>query len=185
MKKILAKFIFYRVMGWRIVGRIPTDVPQAIVAVGPHTSSWDFLIGVLSRNVLEQDISFIGKDSLFKGPFGWLFRWLGGYPVDRSRSQGMVEAVVQLFRAHPRFYLSLSPEGTRKKADRLRSGFYHMAVGAGVPIIMVGMDFKHKELRFEAPLYPTGQVEADMRIIQQFFSTVTGKIPAYGVDPPK
>ena len=128
MKKILAKFIFYRVMGWRIVGRIPTDVPQAIVAVGPHTSSWDFLIGVLSRNVLEQDISFIGKDSLFKGPFGWLFRWLGGYPVDRSRSQGMVEAVVQLFRTHPRFYLSLSPEGTRKKADRLRSGFYHMAV---------------------------------------------------------
>ena len=70
MKKFLAEFIFFRIMGWRIVGRIPTDVPQAIIAVGPHTSSWDFLIGVLSRNVLEQDISFIGKDSLFKGPFG-------------------------------------------------------------------------------------------------------------------
>jgi len=172
-------------MGWRIVGRFPVEVPQAIIVVGPHTSNWDFLIGVLSRNVLGQDISFIGKDSLFKGPFGWLFRWLGGYPVDRSQSQGIVEVVVKLFRTHPRFFLSLSPEGTRKKAERLRSGFYHMAVGAGVPIIMVGMDFKRKELRFEPPLHPTGHIEADMRIIQQFFSTVTGKIPRYGVDAPK
>ena len=184
MKRILAEFIFLRLMGWRIVGRIPREVPQAIIAVGPHTSSWDFVVGVLTRAVLVQPIGFIGKASLFRGPLGGLFRWLGGYPVDRDRSQGTVEAVVGLFSSHQRFYLALSPEGSRKRVERLRTGFYHMAVGAGVPIILSGMDFGCKELRIEPPFYPTGDVGRDMQFIQHYFSTITGKIPAMGVKAP-
>jgi 1-acyl-sn-glycerol-3-phosphate acyltransferase len=114
-----------------------------VIAVAPHTSWWDFPVGVLARSALHiEHARYLGKSQLFKPPFGWIFRKLGGTPVDRSSSHDMVEQVVKIFNAHDEFVLALAPEGTRQKVQKLRTGFYYIAKGAGVPIVPVGFDFE-------------------------------------------
>lgn len=174
--------LIFKLIGWKVEGAFPTDLKKYIIAVAPHTSNWDFVIGVMARSILRlQRARFLGKDSLFKPPFGWFFRWLGGYPVDRSGKHDMVQQVVAIFNKHEEFVLALAPEGTRKKVSKLRTGFYYIALGSGIPIIPVGFDFKKKKVIVGAPLFPKGDIEADMPQLMNFFCSVTGKNPELGL----
>jgi 1-acyl-sn-glycerol-3-phosphate acyltransferase len=171
-----------KLMGWKAVSTVPPDLKKFIMVVAPHTSSWDVYMGFAFRRVLKLNyVKFIGKQELFKPPFGFLFRWAGGVPVDRFSKNNFVDQVVDMFNKNDSFAIALSPEGTRKKVERLRTGFYHIAQKANVPIIMLALDFEHKEFRFAAPFFTTPDAEEDMKRIIHFFADVKGKIPALGI----
>jgi 1-acyl-sn-glycerol-3-phosphate acyltransferase len=181
MFRFLAKFIF-KIAGWNVEGNFPAGLKKYIIAVAPHTSNWDFPIGVLARSVLHiEKAKFLGKDSLFKPPFGWFFRWLGGYPVDRSGRHDMVQQVVNIFNKHDDFIVAMAPEGTRKKVDKLRTGFYFIAKGANIPIIPVGFDFEKKLIKVSEPFYPTNNQDQDMQSLIEFYRKIKGKNPELGI----
>jgi 1-acyl-sn-glycerol-3-phosphate acyltransferase len=169
-----------KLFGWKIVGDVP-QLAQAVLIVAPHTSSWDFPLGVLARAAINLRIRFIGKAPLFRPPFGFIFRWLGGFPVARSVSQDTVAFVVQMFRENPEFLFALSPEGTRKYTPHIRSGFYQIALQAGVPIVMVGFDFGRKEVQLRPPFMPTGDKKEDFEFILAYFRTVKAYYPEQGI----
>ena len=174
--------VVFKLMGWTTEGSFPKDLKKYIVAVAPHTSNWDFVIGIIARSILYlQRAKFLGKSQLFKPPFGWLFRWLGGYPVDRSSSHDMVHQVVSIFNSHDKFVLAIAPEGTRKKVDRLKTGFYFIAKEANVPIIPCGFDYEKKKVVVGAPLYPTENFEADMESLLNFYRKIKGENPELGI----
>ena len=138
---------FFWLFGWKIKGSFPEELKKYIIAVAPHTSNWDFPVGLAARSILRiQKARFLGKSQLFTPAYGWFFRALGGYPVERSSSHDMVDQVVTIFNSHEEFILALAPEGTRKKVEKFRTGFYYIAKKANVPIIPVGFDFANKEV---------------------------------------
>jgi len=161
-----------RMAGWHFEGSLP-DQPKFIITVAPHTSNWDFVFGVLARRAVGLDAHFLGKDTLFKPPLGWLMRWLGGTPVRRDVSQGVVEQVVKKFEAHDGFVLALAPEGTRKRVEKWRTGFYYMAHGAGIPIAPVALDYGRKRIVAGPALTPSGDLETDLRTLRDFHVSVT------------
>ncbi len=174
--------LIFRLLDWKIVGEFPGHLKKYIIAVAPHTSNWDFPLGVMARSVLHiQNARFLGKHSLFKPPFGWIFRSLGGYPVDRSGSHDVVQQAVDIFNAHENFILALAPEGTRKKVDKLRTGFYYIAKGANVPIVPVGFDFSTRRIVIGTPLTPTDNFDHDMETLLAFYRTMKGKNPELGL----
>ncbi len=174
--------LYLRLTGWTLKGSFPYHLKKCVVLVGPHTSSWDFVIGIAWRSKLRlTHAKYLGKAELFKGPFGFIFRKLGGFPVKRSENHHMVDQVADLFNKHDSFLLVLSPEGTRKKVDRLRTGFYHIAKKAGVPIVMAGLDFGNKQVSFSEPFFPTDNEAADFQHIYQFYAPIKGKKPAQGM----
>ena len=125
----LAKFIYFKILGWKLIGSFP-QLDKCVVIVVPHTSWVDFLLGLLIRKVLNEDIHFIGKKALFRPPFGWYFRWMGGAPIDRSKNMDTVSGITKIFDQNKTFRLALSPEGTRKKVAEWRTGFYFIAKSA-------------------------------------------------------
>jgi 1-acyl-sn-glycerol-3-phosphate acyltransferase len=174
--------LIFNLLGWKIVGEFPRELKKYIVAVAPHTSNWDFPLGVMARSILRiQNARFLGKDSLFRPPFGWLFRAMGGYPVDRSGSHDVVQQAVDIFNKHDAFILALAPEGTRKKVDKLRTGFYYIAKGANVPIVPVGFDFGTKSIVIGKPLMPTDNFAKDMDSLLSFYRKMKGKNPELGL----
>ncbi|MCX8490897.1 MAG: 1-acyl-sn-glycerol-3-phosphate acyltransferase [Cyclobacteriaceae bacterium] len=174
--------LIFKWMGWRTQGNMPVNINKYIVAVAPHTSNWDFVIGILVRSVLNiQRAKFIGKDSLFKPPFGWFFSALGGYPVDRSGQKDVTDQIAHIFNQHEKFILGLAPEGTRKKVDKLRTGFYYIAKKAHVPIVPIGFDFAKKIVVVAKRFYPTEDFEADMDYLTRFYSTISGRNPELGI----
>jgi 1-acyl-sn-glycerol-3-phosphate acyltransferase len=177
MSRTLCKLIL-TLLGWKTSVAFPHHVKRYVIIVAPHTSGWDFIVGVLFRKMLGlEKAKFLGKMELFKPPFGFVFRWLGGYPVDRSKSKNMVDEVVKIFDAHEEFGLALSPEGTRARVEKLKTGFYNIAKKANVPIVMVGLDFEHKELLIAEPFMPGDNQEADFEHILKFFRPIKGKYP--------
>lgn len=167
--------LYMKITGWKISGRFPYEIKKAVIIVAPHTSWRDVVIGLMARSVLHlKTARFLGKKELFDGPFGFFFRWMGGIPVDRFSKQNTVDQVVQLFNEREELLLGLSPEGTRKKVDRLRTGFYHIAKKANVPIIMAGFDFKKKEIIFTEPFYTSDDEAKDFKHIIDFFAPVQG-----------
>lgn len=172
-----SKFIFYRILGWKLVGSFPSYLKKYVVIAAPHTSWHDFYIAILARNVSGEKIHFIGKDSLFKWPFGFFFRSLGGTPVDRSSNNNLVDAIVQIFDSKEEFRLGLSPEGTRKKVNTWKTGFYFIAKGANIPIVMATLDFENKQVKISAPYYTTDNQEKDFEHIYSFYKGVKGKRP--------
>ncbi|MES2327963.1 MAG: 1-acyl-sn-glycerol-3-phosphate acyltransferase [Bacteroidota bacterium] len=174
--------LYLRLTGWTLKGSFPYHLKKCVVIVGPHTSSWDFIIGVAWRSRLRlTHAKFLGKAELFKRPFGFIFRKLGGFPVERSENHNMVDQVVNLFNSHDSFTLVLSPEGTRKKVDRLRTGFYYIAKKAGVPIVMTGLDFEKKQASFSEPFFTSDDEAADLQHIYQFYALIKGKKPEQGM----
>ncbi len=173
----LAKFIYFKILGWKLHGEF-TDLKQCVVIVVPHTSWWDFILGLLVREIVGVKINFIAKENLFKPPFGWFFRWMGGAPIDRSRSNDSVNAIAGIFASREEFRLALSPEGTRKKVSAWKTGFYYIAKAAGVPIVLVAFDFGKKEVKISGPLYPTDNMKADFNKYMEFYKGVVGKVPA-------
>ncbi|SER10354.1 1-acyl-sn-glycerol-3-phosphate acyltransferases [Hyunsoonleella jejuensis] len=182
MRQWLAKFIYFKVLGWQVDGNyktLQTDIKKAVIIAAPHTSWHDFYIGVLVRGVLGVKVNFIGKKELFVFPFGYFFRVLGGRPIDRQNNQNKVEAIAKLFAENDTFRIALAPEGTRKKVEKWRTGFYYIAKAAKVPIVMFTLDFENKRNTFSKPFYPTDDVEADFKHLKSFYKGVKGKIPKY------
>ncbi|OFW65692.1 MAG: hypothetical protein A2Z12_06795 [Actinobacteria bacterium RBG_16_68_21] len=165
-----------RVFGWRLVGEFP--YPRRFIVIGaPHTSNWDFPLGMLAARGFGLKISFIGKASLFRRPFGWFFRWFGGIPVDRSQPTGVVEQAAAAFDGGIDRILVIAPEGTRSRTDTWRSGFYHIARAAGVAIIPAAIDADRREVRVGAPIESTGDVVADMDRVRVFYEGINGIRP--------
>lgn len=179
--KSIAEFIFFKIWGWQLNGSFP-HLDKCVVIVVPHTSWVDFLLGLLVRRVIQKDINFIAKKSLFKFPFGWYFRWMGGTPIDRSKSSNAVLAIVDIFNQHQTFRLALSPEGTRKKVTQWKTGFYYIAKAAKVPIVMAAFDYGKRQIKFSEPQYPTDDIELDFKNYKIFFKGVLGKVPDYSFD---
>ncbi len=174
--------IYWKLSGWSFKGTYPTNISKCVLVVAPHTSNWDVVIGMAARAVIPiKEAYFLGKKELFDGAFGGFFRWLGGVPVDRSGSHNMVDQVVDMFNQREYFALALSPEGTRKKVDRLKTGFYHIARQAGVPMILCGLDFSNKQLVFSEPIYAGNDMQADLNKIITFFADIKGKYPDQGL----
>ncbi len=171
--------LYWRLGGWKITGSFPYEYKKMVLIVAPHTSWQDLFLGFAARQQLKiTNAKFLGKKELFVGPLGWLLHRLGGTPVDRFSKQGMVEQVAALFAANENFILAMAPEGTRKRVDKLRSGFYHIARQAQVPILPVGFDFEKKQVIIGTALFTTADEAADMKKIIAFFSVVKGKNPA-------
>jgi 1-acyl-sn-glycerol-3-phosphate acyltransferase len=156
-------------LGWRLEGGLP-DLAKFVVTAAPHSSNWDFIIGIAAVFALRLDVRFVGKAELFRGPLGPLMRWLGGLPVDRHRPEGLVEQLVELFAAREQLVLAMAPEGTRKPVERWKSGFYRIALGAGVPIVPGYFDNGRKRVGFGKPFRPTGDAEADIAELRAFYA---------------
>lgn len=174
--KLIYRFFFQVIGHWSIKGEMP-DVKKYLIVVAPHTSNWDFPIGLAVRSIKGFDAKYLGKKELFRFPFGALFRKLGGYPVDRSKHTNLVDAVVELFNQNDRFIVAIAPEGTRKYVPQWKTGFYHMAMKAGIPIVFSAIDYPTKQVIFSEPFYPTGNKDEDMKKIASFFIDKRGKYP--------
>ncbi|GAA3508189.1 1-acyl-sn-glycerol-3-phosphate acyltransferase [Aquimarina addita] len=159
------------------------DVKKCVVIAVPHTSWHDFYMGLLIRKVDNVDIGFMAKKELFKWPFGWYFKKVGGIPLDRTSGQNKVEAIAKEFEKRNILRLTLAPEGTRKKVATWKTGFYYIAKKAQVPIVMITFDFGKKQNIISKPFYPTDNAEKDLTFMYSFFKGVQGKIPAYSFDP--
>lgn len=171
----LANFLL-RVSGWRLEGS-PPDVPKYIFIAAPHTSNWDFLLLLAMTFAFRVRCVWMGKASLFRPPLGVIFTWLGGIPIDRSSHHSVVEQAVQAFQGREEMVMGIPPEGTRRKTDHWKSGFYYIALGANVPLAFVFMDYERKVTGFGSTLVPTGDVRADMVIIRDFYQDIKGKFP--------
>ena len=180
----------FHLFGWKIIGPRPT-VPKAVWIVAPHTTNWDFPIGLWIRHEMKIYIGFLAKSSLFNWYSGWLFRALGGTPVYRSKSTNLVDAVAETFGRHQVLHVSIAPEGTRGDVEKLKTGFYYMAHKANVPLILTGFDWKRRLVVLSEPLYTTGDYQRDMVAFYAFFADLpaphkiwlqnweeTGDIPA-------
>ena len=163
-----------RLLGWRIDGVIP-DLPKFVIIAAPHTSNWDFIVGIAGKLALRLRVLWLGKDSLFRFPSGVVMRALGGMPVDRSTSNAVVTNVVEEFARRDRLVVALAPEGTRKRVERWRTGFYHIAHGAAVPIVTVAINWRERALQIGAPFVTTGDVDADLAALQGRFAGVEGR----------
>lgn len=163
-----------RLFGWSVVGEAP-DLPKFVIAVAPHTSNWDFVMGASAMFALDLDLAFIGKHTLFRWPFGAMFRWMGGIPVDRSAAHGVVADSIRAFREAGERVLVIAPEGTRKRVAKFKTGFLHIARGAGVPVVLAALDYGNKCVRLGPTIEPGEDVEADRERIEAYFATVRGK----------
>ena len=167
-----------RLFGWRVDGALP-DLSKYIIIGAPHTSNWDFVLflGIIFR--LKVNVSYMGKVELFRNPFSWFFYYCGGIPVDRSKSTGLVEQTVEACEKAEHFILVIAPEGTRHGVKEWKRGFYHIAKGAGIPIVMAKVDGKHKSVHVGQVFYPTEDMEADMKAILNAFKGLVG------INPPR
>ncbi|HTS88045.1 MAG TPA: lysophospholipid acyltransferase family protein [Gemmatimonadales bacterium] len=158
-----------RLGGWRIVGELPAR-SRFVLIVAPHTSNWDFLICILAMFGLGLRLSWLGKHSLFRFPAGSLLRWLGGEPLDRRATQGTVEAAIARFRSRKQWVLGLSPEGTRGRTERWKTGFHRIAVGAGVPILPVALDYGQRTLTLRELFWPGEDGAEDIARLHHLFT---------------
>ena len=182
MLRKLFSYIF-KILGWSIEGSFYPLPPKFIVIVAPHTSNWDFPLGIMLRSITQiNQTKFLGKSQLFKFPIGYFFRVLGGYPVERTKDNNLVDSVVDIFNSKETFSISLAPEGTRSKVKRIKTGFYHIAKKASIPIILVGFDYSTKTVVIKEPFSTTNDYLADFKYIIEFFTSIKGKISELGVD---
>jgi 1-acyl-sn-glycerol-3-phosphate acyltransferase len=168
--------IILRMAGWRVDGKLP-DLPKFVLIGAPHTSNWDFVLflGVIFH--LQADVHFMGKAELFRWPFGRFFYWCGGIPVDRTKSQGLVEQMVQASKRSEKFILTIAPEGTRHGVSEWKMGFYHIARNAAIPMVMAVVDGANKVVRVGQVFHPTENMAEDLGTIKGFFTGVVGINP--------
>lgn len=165
-----------RAAGWRLDGTFP-DAAKLVIAVAPHTSNWDFLYGAAAMFALDLKATFIGKHTLFVWPLSVFLRWMGGIPVDRRAAQGVVGEAVASFRESRQLVLVIAPEGTRRKVARYKTGFLHIAHGAGVPVLLVGLDYAARCIRI-GPAFAVGEdIESERVRVEAHFARIPGKRP--------
>ena len=170
------------IFGWRIEVDAP-DLPKLVLVGAPHTSNWDFVLTLTTFFAVSVRISWMAKHTLFRWPVKGLLEWLGGVPIDRTiPDDGVVNQTVEAFNSRDKFVIAIMPEGTRTKARRWRTGFYHIAQGAKVPIVLVRFDYGRKVMGIGPTIEPSGDIAADMAQIQSVFTSVKGKNPLQGVN---
>ena len=170
-------------LGWKIVNHWPLDLEQCVMVAAPHTSNWDALYARLALKALGVNVRITIKDSYMKFPFGPFVRAMGGIGIDRTpkiagqERPSMVEVMTNLFTTHPQLVMLVTPEGTRAKQEKWKTGFYHVAVNAGVPIALAYMDYAKKEAGVGKIIYPSGDFEKDMHEIMEFYAQIQPKFP--------
>jgi 1-acyl-sn-glycerol-3-phosphate acyltransferase len=182
MKKLIYEFIFFKLMGWKITGHMDDAIKKSVLMILPHTSWHDFYIGLLARGIIGMEMHYVAKKELFQFPFKWYFRWMGGAPLDRTGNLNKVDAIVEMFNKRKVFRMAIAPEGTRKKVNELKTGFYYIALKANVPIIPVAFDYCRKEVRLGQPYYPTANIDRDLKILSKHFIGVKGRTAENGLD---
>jgi 1-acyl-sn-glycerol-3-phosphate acyltransferase len=174
MKKI-GRFLL-KIIGWKIVGELPKDKKYMII-VAPHTSNWDFVIGLFGRFEVGVKINFLAKQQLFFFPLGNFLKAVGGFAVDRSKKGNTVAQIAELYQQRDEFVIAITPEGTRGHVTRWKEGFYHIAREAGISIVMIGLDYPTKEIRIHEPLMPSDDINKDFSKYIAFFRTISGCYP--------
>ena len=176
MLYLISKLIL-KLAGWKIIGSFPKDLKKCVVVMAPHTSMWDFVWGRLAYWVFRVKVKFLIKKESFETFYGGLLRWAGGIPVDRKNSTNMVEQIARMFSQHKSFYVTITPEGTRKYNANWKKGFYYIALRAQVPIALGFLDYEKKEGGIGKIFMPTGNFEEDFKIIEDFYRGIKGKFP--------
>jgi 1-acyl-sn-glycerol-3-phosphate acyltransferase len=171
-----------KIAGWRTHGRLPAT-PKFVLVGAPHTSNWDLPYTLCIIFVLRGKIYWMGKESLFRPPFKRFFKWLGCIPIDRSRSKSVVAQTIEQFHQNEKLILTISPEGTRSRVKKWKTGFYHIANGANVPIALGFLDYQRKTGGIGPLISPTGDIDSDMKNIRAFYDGVTGKHPEKSMSP--
>jgi len=174
VKPIAVKLL--SLMGWQVVGEVPQQ-KKFILAVAPHTSNWDFVIAILVMLALSLKVTFLGKSSMFLGPFGFVLRKLGGMPIERSHRHGVVGQLVDAFKQQDSMILGLAPEGTRKKTKEWKTGFLFIAHQANIPVVPVSLDFNKKEVNFLPARMISEDITSELSLFKQQFSGVCAKNP--------
>lgn len=169
----LCRWLYTR-SGWRVAGEFP-DVPKLVAIAAPHSTNWDVVVGLLVKVGLRLDVRFIGKREAFFWPLGSLLRNFGGIAIDRSSAHGVVDSMREQFASHERFWLALAPEGTRKKVTKWKSGFWHIARAARVPILPVYFHYPEKTLGLGPLFHPSDDVEGDIARLREFYAPFQGK----------
>lgn len=172
----LLSLAFLKLAGWKVEGKLPANLQKCVFIAAPHTSNWDLPYTLMVAFVLRLNVYWMGKDTLFNFPFGPIMRWLGGIAVNRRESTNLVAASADAIRvATGPLHLIVPPEGTRSKTRYWKTGFYYIAVTAGVPIIMAYMDYAQKRSGLGPLLQPSGDIEADMVTVKAFYAPFKGK----------
>ena len=183
--KVLARFVFW-ITGWKVSGQWPEGVKKAVLIAIPHTSNWDLLYARSAFYLMGVPVRFTIKKEVMVGPLGWLIKALGGISIDRSRMPGKrkqtyTQAMIQMLREREDLVIMVTPEGTRSYAPRWKSGFYHIAQGAGVPVVIGFLDYKRKLAGIGPVIVPDGNMEAQIEEMKAFGRTITGKYPEQGI----
>ena len=173
--------LLLRLGGWRTVC-VPSPGPKSVVVVYPHTSNWDFIIGMLWRTKHQVTLHWAGKDTLFRGPFRRLFIRLGGVPINRRERTGMIAQLVAIYTARATFHLCITPEGTRSRTDHWKSGFYRLALAADVPVGLGFIDFARKEAGIERWVRLSGDEAADLALLRNYYAGKQGCRPELAGD---
>jgi 1-acyl-sn-glycerol-3-phosphate acyltransferase len=168
---------WFKLKGWKVAESIPEELKKCVVVAAPHTSNWDFVYALAAFRILHLNVNYLAKKELFKFPLKTLLLNTGGLPVERSKSHNLVESMIEKFRNAEQLYLLIPAEGTRKKVDKWKSGFYHVAQGAGVPIMLGYLDYKNKIAGFGKVFYTTGDKIKDMASIREYYSHYTPRHP--------
>ena len=168
-----------RLFGWKLEHESVPDYGKAVLVFAPHTSNWDFVTMVCAKFALDVKVRYLGKHTLFRPPIGWFFRALGGIPVERSENRNMVDQVNAIIEKEEQCLLALSPEGTRSFTHYWKTGFYHIAHRAQIPIVMFYLDRPTKVIGFAEPFDTSGDIEADFVRIADFYADKEGFIPEY------
>ncbi len=179
--KFIAKFIFW-LIGWKIDSTPPEGIQKCVIAVGPHTSNWDFILGRLAFYQYGVKGRYLMKKELFWGPLGWFLKAIGGIPVDRSKKNNLTDTAVRYFEENETMYMVFSPEGTRSYNPDWKKGFYYVAQKANVPIYVAYIDFATKTGGFHSLFWPTGDADADIQKIKDILKQYKGRFPELGID---
>ena len=183
MKQKLARFILYRLAGWKIIGEIPerSSFPRLLFVMLPHTSNWDFIVGMLLLWAEKLDITLFGKNQFYFFPFTYLYRYFGVVPIERSVSNNFVERAAARYADGQALWTAMAPEGTRSYREHLKSGYYFFAKKANLPIVTVGFDFSRKKIVILPPRNSLDSFEQDAQTLIEFSRTMVGKRPELAI----